>query len=56
MEDAQKALRDMSTGYIKDCRVRTTVALPRYGGSAGRAKYLNFYDLSNVFSLNILEK
>ncbi|KAL7069927.1 hypothetical protein ACQ4LE_010735 [Meloidogyne hapla] len=36
-EDAQKALRDMSTGYIKDCRVRTTVALPRYGGSAGRA-------------------
>jgi hypothetical protein len=36
-EDAQKALRDMSTGYIKDCRVRTTVALPRYGGHAGRA-------------------
>nr|CAD2158131.1 unnamed protein product [Meloidogyne enterolobii] len=35
-EDAQRALRDMSTGYIKDCRVRTTVALPRYGGSAGR--------------------
>ena len=38
-EDAQRALRDMSSGYIKDCRVRTTVALPRYGGNNGGGRF-----------------
>lgn len=36
-DDASKALRDMSTGYIRDCKVRTTVALPRYGGPSRTA-------------------
>jgi len=29
-EEAAEALKDMRSGYIRDCHVRTTVALPRH--------------------------
>jgi len=41
-DDAKRALRDMGNGYIKDCKVRTTVALPRYGGKLDRFLHLQF--------------
>lgn len=39
-EDAERALKEMRTGNIRGCRIRTTVALPRIpkgqGGGGGR--------------------
>lgn len=34
-KDAAEALREMKSGYIRDCHIRTTVALPRNSGRRG---------------------
>jgi hypothetical protein len=47
-EDANRAMREMSNGYVKDCRVRTTVALPRFAGRLNN-KYKFIY-LLHYFS------
>jgi RNA recognition motif-containing protein len=33
LEDATSALKEMRSGYIRDCHIRTTVALPRNSGA-----------------------
>jgi len=34
-KDAQAALKEMRSGYIRDCHIKTTIALPRNSGRRG---------------------
>ncbi|CAD5228390.1 unnamed protein product [Bursaphelenchus okinawaensis] len=34
-DDAQAALKEMKSGYVRDCHIRTSIALPRNSGRRG---------------------